>query len=63
MPVYRNHTYAVLISKRDIRALYVLTVDEINPQGQLKIRYAVKSYSIQGTQVESPGFGWEQGNR
>ncbi|MGZ3768580.1 MAG: hypothetical protein ACXVCP_02450 [Bdellovibrio sp.] len=62
MPVVAGHTYAVLISKSDIRALYVLKVDTIT-NGQMKIRYAVKSYSIQASQVEVPGFNWDQGNQ
>lgn len=62
MPVLAKHTYAVLISKSDIRALYVLRVDEIS-NGRMKIRYAVKSYSVQKSVTDAPGFDWEMGNQ
>lgn len=62
MPVAAGHTYVVLISKSEIRALFALTVDEISPDGPMKVRYAALSYSIQSTQSESSGFNWEQGN-
>lgn len=61
MPVQPGHTYAVLIAKRVVRALYVLRVDQIT-EGQMKIRYAIKSYAIQTTKAEGPGFDWERGN-
>lgn len=63
MPVIEGHTYSVLISKSEIRALYVLKVDKILPNGMMVIRYAVKSYSIQKTVNESPNFDWEKGNQ
>ncbi len=63
MPVVEGHTYSVLISKSEIRALYVLKVDKILPNGMMVIRYAVKSYSIQRTVNESPNFDWEKGNQ
>lgn len=63
MPVAEGHTYSVLISKSEIRALYVLKVDKILPNGIMIIHYAVKSYSIQKTVNESPNFDWEKGNQ
>ncbi len=56
--VQKGHTYAVLISKSDIRALYVLKVESLVKGGPMAIKYAVKSYSIQKSIVESPGFDW-----
>lgn len=58
-----GHTYAVLISKQEIRALYVLTVDSIEQDGPMTIRYAVKSYSVQNTKAASRGFEWEKGSK
>jgi hypothetical protein len=54
-----QHTYAVLISKSDIRALYVFKVVSQEQDGPMTIRYSVKSYSIQTTVSESPGFKWQ----
>ncbi len=62
-PVILNHTYAVLISKSDIRALYAFKVVSQQQDGPMKIRYAVLSYSVQQSTSESPGFGWDQNNK
>lgn len=63
MPVVEGHTYSVLVSKSEIRALYVLKIDKLLPNGTMVIRYAVKSYSIQNTVNTSPNFDWEKGNQ
>lgn len=60
--IQEGHTYSVLLSKSDVRALYIVTVDKINPDLSLSIRYAVKSYSIVLRSEEVPGFNWEKGN-
>jgi hypothetical protein len=57
-PVIVGHTYVVLISKSDIRALFVLRVEEQVADGPMTISYAVKSYSVQETAASSPGFDW-----
>ncbi len=57
-PVSVGHTYAVLISKSDIRALFVVHVDAQVADGPMTISYAVKSYAIQETVESAPGFGW-----
>lgn len=62
-PVVLNHTYAILISKSEIRALYVIKVVAYRPDGAMTIQYAVKSYSIQKSESKSPGFEWEKGNK
>jgi len=62
-PVILNHTYAVLISKSDIRALYAFKVVSQTKDGAMTIRYAVKSYSIQETKAESEGFSWDRKNK
>jgi len=63
VPAVAGHTYAVVISKSTIRALYVFHVDSIAPDSSMKITYAVKSYSIQTSQNTVPGFDWEVGNK
>ena len=63
MPVQVGHSYSVLISKSDIRALYVFQVESIQADGTMKIRYAVKSYSIVQSAQIAPGFDWESRNR
>jgi len=60
--IKQNHTYAVLISKSDIRAMYVFKVLSHKQDQALTIQYAVKSYSIQESLVKSQGFDWEMGN-
>jgi hypothetical protein len=57
-PVVVGHTYAVLISKSDIRALFVLRVEAQVADGPMTISYAVKAYAIQETLASAPGFGW-----
>lgn len=60
MPAIQGHTYAVLIAKSEIRALYVLHINLIDSKGRMAITYAVKSYSIQKSISQSPGFEWEE---
>jgi hypothetical protein len=60
--VIEGHTYTVLIAKSEIRALYAFTVESISPTGEMKIKYAVKSYSLHTTKTESSGFDWEIDN-
>jgi hypothetical protein len=61
-PVVAGHTYAVLTSKRELRALFIVNVQEIFPNGRMRVSYAVKSYSIQTSTTEAPGFEWEKEN-
>lgn len=62
-PVQPGHTYAVLISKSRIRALYAFQVESIQQDGAMVIHYAVKSYSIQSSIKSSPGFSWDKENK
>jgi hypothetical protein len=62
MLVVVGHTYTVLVAKSEIRALYAFTVESISLSGEMKIKYAVKSYAIQTTKTESIGFDWEKEN-
>jgi hypothetical protein len=61
--VVTNHTYVVLLSKSEVRALYAFKVVSQTQDGAMTIRYAVKSYSIQNTKAESAGFSWDAVNR
>ncbi len=56
----KGHTYAVLTSKSDIRSLVIYKLTELKPNGEAKFEYSVKSYSIQESIDEAPGFSWEQ---
>jgi hypothetical protein len=57
-----KHTYAVLINKREIRGLFVFTVDELVPNKRLRLRYAVKEYQILNTLAQSEEFSWVRKN-
>ena len=61
--IQKNHTYGVLISKSEIRALYVFRVVDLVPNKSMAIKYAVKSYSFQQSVQASPGFDWELGSK
>ena len=61
-PVRLNHTYAVLISKVDVRALYVVKVIALAKDGPMVLDYAVKSYSLPTSRRTASGFDWEAGN-
>eukprot|EP00029_Vermamoeba_vermiformis_P007234 TRINITY_DN3072_c0_g1_i1.p1 TRINITY_DN3072_c0_g1~~TRINITY_DN3072_c0_g1_i1.p1 ORF type:complete len:254 (-),score=31.69 TRINITY_DN3072_c0_g1_i1:9-770(-) len=56
-------TYAALLSKSDIRALFAFKVKTIDNQTKAcDIEYVVLSYAIQDTLAESPGFDWSGKN-
>ncbi len=57
-----GHTYAVVNSRRDLRTLFIVHVEEILPNGRLRISYVVKSYSIHTSTTEVPGFEWSKEN-
>lgn len=61
--VKANHTYAVLINKREVRGLFVFTVTEHVPNKSVTLRYAVKSYVLSDDYVAADGFDWGRGNR
>lgn len=56
--VAANHTYVVLLSKRDIRGLFVFTVTNLVPNKRVDLRYAVKQYQVMDVKEQSPGFDW-----
>jgi hypothetical protein len=57
-----GHTYAVLVNKRDERALFYFTITGYIPNERLDLRYAVKEYQLLTATAESPGFSWEKKN-
>src|ERR1043166_6894181 len=59
--VVPGHTYAVLLSERTKRGLFVFTVDEYVPNKKVVLRYAVKSYELMAGagDLRSPGFDWD----
>ena len=57
-----NHTYAVLTSKSDKRSLVIYKVKSISETGDLELEYAVKSYAVQDSVDEVPGFDWSKKN-
>ena len=57
-----NHTYVVLLNKREIRGLFVFTVTDHVPNKRVDLKYAVKEYQIMDIKAQSPGFDWGQEN-
>ncbi|HEX8847449.1 MAG TPA: hypothetical protein VF791_22590 [Pyrinomonadaceae bacterium] len=55
-----NHTYAVLLNKRELRGLFIFTVTAHVPDERVELRYVVKEYQVLEVRAESPGFSWEQ---
>ncbi|CAF3009316.1 unnamed protein product [Rotaria sp. Silwood2] len=60
--VVNGHTYAALLAKRDIRALFVFRVENYERSGPAIITYAVKQYGIVRFVQEAPGFSWDASN-
>jgi hypothetical protein len=60
--VVKGHTYAALLAKREIRALFVFRVENYEPSGPATINYAVKQYGIIQSTQEDPGFSWDEPN-
>jgi hypothetical protein len=60
--VEKNHTYAVLLNKSDIRGLFIFTVVNHVPNERVDLRYAVKEYQILNVKASSSGFDWERAN-
>jgi hypothetical protein len=58
----KGHVYAVLTSKSDIRSLVIYKLIEHTPGKSATFEYAVKAYSIQSTEIESPYFSWGERN-
>ncbi|CAF1107809.1 unnamed protein product [Rotaria sordida] len=60
--VVSGHTYAALLAKSEIRALFVFRVESYERSGPATISYAVKQYGIITLSQESPGFSWDEPN-
>jgi len=56
--VQDGHTYALLISTRDLRGLVVFTVVNYVPNQEVDLRYAVEEYQLLNCWAESEGFNW-----
>jgi hypothetical protein len=56
--VITGHTYAALLAKSDIRALFVFRVESYEPNGPATLSYAVKQYGVIQSVQEAPGFSW-----
>jgi hypothetical protein len=61
--VEKNHTYVVLLSKMEIRGLYVFSVVNYVPNERVELKYAVKEYQIMGVKASSSGFDWGKENQ
>src|SRR5262249_4541095 len=60
--VQAGHTYAVLTSNPEVRALFVFTVTEYVPNKRVDLNYVVKEYQVLELKAQSPGFSWETEN-
>jgi hypothetical protein len=61
--VQSQHTYALLINTRDLRALLVFRVEDYQPNSKVSLTYAVRDYQLLQVKGESKGFDWEAENR
>jgi hypothetical protein len=62
VPVQKQHTYAVLLNKSDIRGLFLVIVTNHVVNQEVDFRYAVKEYQILDVKAGAPGFDWNKGN-
>jgi hypothetical protein len=60
--VEKNHTYAVLLNKGEIRGLFIFTVVNYVPNERVDLRYAVKEYQILNVKASASGFDWGREN-
>jgi hypothetical protein len=60
--VVNGHTYATLLARDDIRALFVFRVESYVPSGPATLSYAVKQYGFIESVQEAPGFSWNATN-
>lgn len=60
--VVKNHTYAVLLNKGELRGLIVFSVSDYLKNKKVDLKYSVKMYEIFANKIKSPDFDWEKGN-
>jgi hypothetical protein len=60
--VVTGHTYAAVLARDDIRALFVFRVESYERSGPAVITYAVKQYGVIESVQEAPGFSWNEPN-
>ena len=56
--VVKGHTYAAVLAKQEIRALFVFRVESYERSGPAVLTYAVKQYGVIQSVQEAPGFSW-----
>ena len=56
--VQTGHTYAVLASSSDVKAMFVFKVTGYVPNKRVDLNYVVKEYQTLGLKAQSPGFDW-----
>lgn len=61
--VQGNHTYAVLINKRELRGLFVFSVVDYALNKRVDLKYAVKEYQVLDVRSQSEGFDWSAKNQ
>ncbi len=60
--VVKGHTYVALLTKQEIRALFIFRVENYERSGPAAIAYAVKQYGVVQSVQEAPGFSWTETN-
>jgi hypothetical protein len=60
--VVPDHTYAVLINKREWRGLFVVSVTGYVPNQRVDLEYAVKEYQVLDVRAQAEGFDWSAKN-
>lgn len=60
--VQKNHTYAVILTKNELRGWFVFTVTDYVKNKKVDLKYAVKMYEIYSSKVRANDFSWEKGN-
>jgi len=57
-----GHAYAFLLSRSDLRTLYVVSVENQVQDGECNIYWVALSYSIITQSEVAPGFSWDEDN-
>jgi hypothetical protein len=60
--VVKEHTYAALLARQNLRALFVFRVENYERGGPVTLAYAVKQYGVIQSVDETPGFSWNATN-
>jgi hypothetical protein len=60
--VLKDHTYAVLLNKSEIRGLFVFSVVGYEKNKKVTLKYAVKMYEIFPNSIRAEDFNWQKEN-